>query len=318
MDSLFTLIAKNAQFTAVNLQHIEFLVELSLNVLHDLTDDPATSNLCVKILSNTARQCDRFRQLVLTRTFAKLEETTGQKRQQRLENFIQDANLSLLTNLAEFLLPVGDQVCPQLDYLKLTRFWQLIQDGLVHTNSLTRKRALYLLKRITDTASIRHLDVETVLYNSRAACWTDFFLCIEMMEESSVHIIKPCLGIVDQSLVPAVVEEREMHFTWVLVLLSRAFLHESKFIVRWAVRTFLQSDFRPGSAEDYEFMNRFVMGPLMAALQKSFLYHRAEDNLFEENCPRIAVLLTEFFGSYVRSMPDEETRVQYLTGRRLF
>ncbi len=306
---------------------IEFHIDLSLNVLHDLTDDPATSNLCVKIISNIARQSNQLKDLVLNKTFSKLEETSILKgcpnnnsinNRKRLENFIQDANLSLLTSLAEFLLPVTDNPNPEINYLKLTRFWELIQNGLVHSNSLTRKRALYLLKRATDTASLKRLNVDTChLYNVRATCWTNFFLCIEMMEETSVHIIKPCLPIVSESLVPAVVQTGELHFTWVLVLLSRAFLHESKFIVRWAMRTFLQSGLKIETDLDYEFMNRFLLGPFMGVLQKGFLYQKAEDNLFDDKCPKIAGLVADFFGQYVGGMPTEMMKIKFLTGMTL-
>jgi len=119
-----------------------------------------------------------------------------------------------------------------------------------------------------------------------------------MMEETSVHIVKPRLLIVSESLVPAVVQTGELHFTWVLVLLSRA-----KFIVRWAMRTFLQSGLKIETDLDYKFTNRFLLGPFMGVLQKGFLYQKAEDNLFDDKCPKIGGLVADFFGQYVGGMP---------------
>ncbi len=138
-----------------------------------------------------------------------------------------------------------------------------------------------------------------------------------MMEETSVHIIKPCLPIVSESLVPAVVQTGELHFTWVLVLLSRGFLHESKFIVRWAMRTFLQSGLKIETDLDYKFTNRFLLGPFMGVLQKGFLYQKAEDNLFDDKCPKIAGLVADFFGQYVGGMPTEMMKIKFLTGMTL-
>lgn len=89
----------------------------------------------------------------------------------------------------------------QLEFLSKSEFWHLIQTGLTHTNSLTRKRALYLLKRTTDFALVNKIKInsayhdqylngsETVnvnLFNAESSLWNDFFLCIELLEETSV------------------------------------------------------------------------------------------------------------------------------------
>jgi hypothetical protein len=63
---------------------------------------------------------------------------------------------------------------------------------------------------------------------------------IEILEETSVHVIKPVLGKAD-ALIEAV-QQNQMHYSWLLVLFQRGFLHESKFIVRWLLLKFLQSN----------------------------------------------------------------------------
>jgi hypothetical protein len=226
--------------------------------------------------------------------------------------------------------------------MKLTEYWLLIQKGLVHTNSLTRKRALYLLKRTTDSVMIKSnkksktcndedlsrfdfrsdyyneftqennsdsLISKVYLYEAASPLWNDFFLCIELMEETSVrissfflrssiknyetkiikysqlkvHIIKPCLP--RALLLIDSVKAYKFHASWLLVLFERAFLHESKFIVRWAVRAFLQSDLHlllstnlsntnENNNLSLELLNKFLFGPFVLILQKSYIYHK--------------------------------------------
>lgn len=152
-------------------------------------------------LSNICRSGgDNFKEEVLSKTFQMLKETADRDLQtngKRLENFKQDTNLSLLTSLAEFLMPVGNDKnsTNSIEYLQLKEFWELVQNGLVHTNPITRKRALYLLKRTTDMARVNRIDVKSCfgsqnqaicLYDSSSTAWNDYFLCIELMEETSV------------------------------------------------------------------------------------------------------------------------------------
>lgn len=80
-------------------------------------------------------------------------------------------------------------------------------------------------------------------------------------------------------------KSNKFHYSWLLVLLNRAFFHESKVIVKWAVAAFLQSNMhtlikRIPSEQAKNFkntldkFNSFIMGPLMLILQKFYLYNR--------------------------------------------
>ncbi len=140
-------------------------------------------------------------------------------------------------------------------HLKNNEYWRLIQTGLCHTNSLTRKRALYLLKRTVDYFQTRQRNIESLIHSddlSAKMClfdisgrhhvnqWHVYFMFIEILEETSVHVIKPVLCKAD-ALIEAV-QQNQMHYSWLLVLFQRGFLHESKFIVRWLLLKFLQSN----------------------------------------------------------------------------
>ena len=139
----------------------------------------------------------------------------------------------------------------ELSHLKNNEYWRLIQTGLVHTNSLTRKRALYLLKRTVDyfhtcqnKEALSHSNHSSCLFDTSRSHhvneWHVYFMFIEILEETSVHVIKPVLCKVD-SLIEAV-QQNQIHYSWLLVLFHRGFLHESKFIVRWLVQKFMQSN----------------------------------------------------------------------------
>jgi hypothetical protein len=331
----FNLITSNAnnidEMKKNNL--IRYFVDISLTILYeqDNDSDPNVIKLCINTLSKLALLNEQLKCLILNKLYQKLlnnlalnDTSLTSESKKRLESFIQDSNLNLLTSLADYIvqLPSNEN---QVNYLNKLEYWHLIQIGLTHTNSLTRKRALYLLKRTNDLAMVNKQEINSeyfdvyessakvFLYEATWSIWNDYFLCIELLEESSVHIIKPSLVKVN-NLIDAVKSNR-FHFTWLIALFSRAFLHESKFIVRWAVSTFLQSDLHLKTTSNKEItnysinrINSFILGPLMIILQKSHLYYRAEDTCFIENCPKIAHLLSNFIQSYLQSLPNFKQR----------
>ncbi len=79
----------------------------------------------------------------------------------------------------------------------------------------------------------------------------------------------------------AEVRNGRLHLTWLLALLQRAFLHESKFMIRWALGYFYQSKFHDLLKLKFydennllKTLDRFIMGPLIVALQGTFLYYK--------------------------------------------
>lgn len=212
LDNFFRVMSKHPNFYHLDLVYIQFYIDLSLNIIYDLTGNSAVCKTCINILSSTCLSSEAFKRVVLEKSFQKLKETKllNEKNisKKKLEMYVQDANLSLMTSLADFLLPTtsfqgnnGSQT--ELDYLRLTEYWDLIQSGLTHTNPLTRKRALYLLKRTTDLASLKKIDMKSTyadvyannhqvhLYDAASSLWNDYFLCLEILEESSVSYYDP-------------------------------------------------------------------------------------------------------------------------------
>ncbi|CAF0769437.1 unnamed protein product, partial [Brachionus calyciflorus] len=106
-------------------------------------------------------------------------------------------------------------------------------------------------------------------------------------------------------------------------LISRAFLHESKFIVRWAVNTFLQSNIHlliekihPESVEKRtKFINvidNFVFKPFLVTIQKSHIFKKSEDSQYVESCPKVANALSDFLRSYMTVLPNQEIKTEFL------
>lgn len=100
------------------------------------------------------------------------------------------------------------------------------------------------------------------------------------MTLNKVHIIKPSL--VKLNTIIEAIKSNRFHYSWLLVLISRAFLHESKYIVRWAVNTFLQSDIHlkiknlksENIPNFLRVFNSFLFKPFILILQKSYVFKR--------------------------------------------
>jgi hypothetical protein len=133
-----------------------------------------------------------------------------------------------------------------------------------------------------------------------------------------VHIIKPSLIKVN-SIIEAV-KANKFHYSWLLVWYSKAFNHESKVIIKWAISSFLESDIHlliekvsvDNLDQTIEKFYEFIFGSFMLTLQKFFLYQKADDTSLIESCPNIAILLSKFFGSFVKSLPTQILKTEFL------
>jgi hypothetical protein len=228
LTSFFTLVlneSSNFGNGKVEKAIIEFIIDYNLSVLYGINDnDSSIITMCVNFLSRLATNCN-LTSLVLSKCFLKLEKNSTialssakhefnkeqhmlhfNENKRHVESFKQDLNLTLSLTL---LVALSDFVMENVDigeesFLKKAEFWSLIQAGLFHSNVLTRKQALYLLKRTTDMACSYKKDIcslyfDTYLsekdskekkmvhfYQAQNSIWNDFFLCIELLEETSV------------------------------------------------------------------------------------------------------------------------------------
>ena len=219
LTSFFTLVL-NESNSFVNDKHgnatIEFLIDYILNVLYGISDnDLSIITMCVNFLSRLAKNLN-LRKLVLDKCFLMVRKSSAtalnsqecsktqhfNEHKKSFESFKQDLNLTLLVTLSDLLMENVE--IDEKSFLRNFEFWSLIQAGLFNTNVLTRKQALYLLKRTTDMAGSYKKDINSLyfdsysnkkdskekkvvyFYQARNDLWNDFFLCIELLEETSV------------------------------------------------------------------------------------------------------------------------------------
>ncbi|KAK3093846.1 hypothetical protein FSP39_020941 [Pinctada imbricata] len=185
------------------------------------------------------------------------------------ENKNSDKLLMILCALSNHFFPVSGTHCG-IDLRagkESGKFWQILQNGISHKNPLTRKRAMYLLKRITDICGTVGADVGSqpsrVKTNAESKevsgvfwwrkseqqqlckIWEDFVMLIETLEEKQVHVIKPLLPRL-QSLIQASQYDQKnlsfLHTSWLVAVVRRALMHESVFIVRWITELVLNLD----------------------------------------------------------------------------
>jgi hypothetical protein len=113
---------------------------------------------------------------------------------------------AILCSLADYILPINScETASNLDFsiVRYDSFWKLIQTGIAHKNTLSRKRSQYLLKRIVDIfehgkGRLTTQDCNCPLFwwdareeRSLVTVWQDYMLLIEMLEESQMHVIRP-------------------------------------------------------------------------------------------------------------------------------
>ena len=102
--------------------------------------------------------------------------------------------------------------------------WSLLLRGLVHPDNLTRKRCLYLLKRIIE---------DRIDSPEKIEIFQRIFLVLETVDEKQVHIVKQIFGHINslwtvQECLP-----------WTLVIFRRLFLHQNQAIAKTSLIHFL-------------------------------------------------------------------------------
>ena len=109
----------------------------------------------------------------------------------------------LLCGTADWLFPVDGLGDIGTKLLNNGEFWRLLQCGFWNEGTLTRKRSMYLLKRILDICDKNNIEIDInkdslFSYNPKmkqtfGKVWDDFILLMEALEEKQVHVIKPLM-----------------------------------------------------------------------------------------------------------------------------
>ncbi|XP_035982429.1 LOW QUALITY PROTEIN: probable methyltransferase TARBP1 [Fundulus heteroclitus] len=205
------------------------------------------------------------------------------------------------------------RLCPQ--------FWRMVQDGLTHGDSLTRKRALYLLKRCAALSEVEGFDCQSSTSEEGETLfkwapdksrllrefWEDYTLVMETLEENQVHVVRPVLNRID-ALIQATVDDGQgsglFHPCWLLCVYQRMFHSENKSLMREGVCHLLELRALQQPAFAAAF-SQFVVGSFMNVLSETSLFCRSPGQSVGE-CPELAVKLQDFLVTFFTSLPPED------------
>ncbi|KAM7408889.1 hypothetical protein PAMA_002556 [Pampus argenteus] len=234
--------------------------------------------------------------------------------------------LLCLTALSDHLLiphgPTPSSSDSELDPRLCLQFWRMVQDGLTHRDGVSRKRALYLLKRCVALSEERGLDCplppseeDETLFKwapSRSKLlrefWEDYALVMETLEENQIHVVRPVLNRID-TLIQTTANDSQVsgqglfHPSWLLCVYQRMFHSENKSLMREGVCHLLELQVLQQPAFALAF-SQFIIGPFMDVLSESSLFHKAADQSVGD-CPELAAKLQDFMTNFFSSLPSE-------------
>nr|XP_046191898.1 probable methyltransferase TARBP1 [Oncorhynchus gorbuscha] len=203
------------------------------------------------------------------------------------------------------------------------QFWTILQDGLTHKDNVSRKRALYLLKRCValsedeavyfPSSSGSSEDNDDIIFRwAPDRCkllrefWEDYALVMETLEENQIHVVRPVLNRIHTLIQTAANDSQGVslfHPSWLLGVYQRMFHSENKSVMREGVDHLLELQVlrRPAFALAF---SQFILGPFMDVMSESSLFHRTAGQSVGE-CPELGVKLQVFMVTFFSSLPQE-------------
>lgn len=126
------------------------------------------------------------------------------------------------------------------------RFYVIIQFGLIHPDSLSRKISQFILKRAVDvclSCQSVHITCSYFFWDNSHKLelkntWNDFFLLLETLEEKQSHVVRPVLDKLDKFI--GTTSSKLIHVAWMLTVFKRIFDHDNKSIKFWGVMKLLK------------------------------------------------------------------------------
>ncbi|TSO98518.1 putative methyltransferase TARBP1 [Bagarius yarrelli] len=223
--------------------------------------------------------------------------------------------LLCLTALSDFIFSL-DKSGPNVEMSRT--FFKVVQNGLVHSDGMSRKRAVYLLNRCISLAMTRNTDVnmwDTDFFfkwtpRQRSVLqkfWDAFTLVLETLEEYQLHVIRPVLSRIDilvQTISNDTGGDGMIHPSWLLCVYQRMFQSENKTVVKEGVSHLLGLEMIQHPAFALAF-SQFVVGPVMDVLAESSLYHRSPKQSIGE-CPELALKLQNFLVTFFSRLPEDQ------------
>jgi len=218
-----------------------------------------------------------------------------------------------------FICAFSDALFEEQQNLFSVELWDLVARGLAHACSLTRKRALFTLKRFTDTKleSLSSSQATSVCggwfrhssCNTTTTCqqWQDYFLILETLEEKQVHLVDQVLSNAQVKHLVAV-----FHPVWVLLVYRRLFAHQNLIVVRWGLNSFLSCGVGDESGSDLSCeqyagqLQQMVTSDLLQLLNEGKLYSKDSN---ASTGQAISDQVVKFLCHILSKVPKEEELV---------
>ncbi|KAJ4440705.1 hypothetical protein ANN_08853, partial [Periplaneta americana] len=175
-------------------------------------------------------------------------------------------------------------------------FWNILQQGLTHSDPLVRKQALYLMKRTCDGICQNKIAVNVLCRSAvfkwnpadSNRIWEQLFLVMETLEEKQVHLIKPVLHVIDNLSDMCLGPDgnnMSLHVSWLICVFHKVINHDNMSVVKWGILNFIRVYTRRGlhTASHESSVIQDFLGPFMNAINNSALYSRtSEDTMLTE------------------------------------
>jgi tRNA(Leu) C34 or U34 (ribose-2'-O)-methylase TrmL len=182
-------------------------------------------------------------------------------------------SLSIIAKLFNNYMSIDEKNSePLYDLRYENRLFEIIQAGLIEMDSLPRKFSVYLLKRIVDYSENHNENPNLIwpdLFNFNqniakecSACWSNFFLLYDMVQETYVHLVDPILPKFLEIIPTGKNESYELDISWILIILKRGFQNDAIAVRKRFVRFLI----------DIEDPNRLrILGSQFSFIFDSFL-----------------------------------------------
>ncbi|XP_064094349.1 LOW QUALITY PROTEIN: uncharacterized protein LOC135206784 [Macrobrachium nipponense] len=184
------------------------------------------------------------------------------------------------------------------------RIYVIIQFGLVHPDSLSRKISQFILKRAVDfclSCQSGHITCSYFFWDDSHKLelknvWNDFFLLLETLEEKQSHVVRPVLDKLDKFI--GTTSSKLIHVAWMLTVFKRIFDHDNKSIKFWGVMKLLKLKLSEFSVANG--VLSFVNSILITVLSDYSLYNR-EINFSQPNV-KLLPSVGEEYGNFLTNM----------------
>ncbi|XP_002961961.2 uncharacterized protein LOC9630109 isoform X1 [Selaginella moellendorffii] len=223
------------------------------------------------------------------------------------------------------------------------QIWDELRAGLVDGDSLTRKRALHVLKHFLKSVEVlmgnnstaesveasrkngskreqwaneeaKSLGVESwsseVLLMSECQQWTSFLLLYDTLEEYGIHLVeaaweKQIIALVQSVSIEEKTLVKRLDSPWILLLFERGFKHGNPQVRRHVFQSFFKIEW----GTKISISREFVLGPLLCALNDP-VHHKdfGVNGIYISNTGKLA---NQFFRFFTSSM-NFNTRVNFV------